>query len=95
MSHPNRNRYAPDSVTPPGFYIREKLEEIGMTEAGLASAIGLTAVSEIVDGRAPIGPEVALRLEFVLGIPARFWNSAERQYRDSLRRNGGVGDGHL
>ena len=49
MSHPNRNRYAPDSVTPPGFYIREKLEEIGMTESGLATAIGLPALGEIVD----------------------------------------------
>jgi HTH-type transcriptional regulator/antitoxin HigA len=95
MSDPNLNRYAPDSVTPPGFYIRERLEEVGMTEADLATALGLAAVSEIVTGRAPILPEVALRLALVLGIPARFWNNAERQYRDSLRRNGGVGDGHL
>jgi HTH-type transcriptional regulator/antitoxin HigA len=95
MSDPHLNRYAPDSVTPPGFHIREKLEEIGMTEADFATAIGLTAVDEIVSGKTPIGPEVALRLELVLGIPARFWNNAERQYRDSLRRNGGAGDGHL
>ena len=89
MSHPNRNQYAPDSVTPPGFYIREKLEEIGMTESGLATAIGLPALGEIVGGKAPIGPEVARRLERALGIPAHFWTNVERRYRESLERASG------
>lgn len=95
MSDPHPNRYVPDAVTPPGFYIQEKLEEIGMTEADLAIAIGLASVREAVTGKAPIRLEVALGLERVLGIPAGYWNNAERQYRDSLQRSGGVVDGHL
>ena len=95
MSNPHPNRYEPDTVTAPGFYIQEKLEEIGMTEADLATAIGLASVSEVVTGKAPIRPEVALSLERVLGIPAGFWNNAEHQYRVSLQRSGGAGDGHL
>jgi HTH-type transcriptional regulator/antitoxin HigA len=60
-----------------------------MTEASLAAAIGLAEAGEILDGRAPIGPEVALGLELALGIPARFWNNAERQYRDGIKEGPG------
>lgn len=90
MSDPHPHRYKPDAVPPPGFYVREKLEEIGMAEADLAAAIGLPSVSGIVTGQAPIRPEVALCLERVLGIPGRFWNEAERRYRDSIQGSGGI-----
>jgi addiction module HigA family antidote len=88
MSNQQSNSYIADFVTAPGFYIQEKLGEIGMTQTDLAARIGRTkkTVSEIVTGKAPIEPETALQLERVLGIPARFWNSAERQYRDHLVR---------
>jgi addiction module HigA family antidote len=88
MSRQIRNEYQPDTVTAPGFYIQEKLEELGMTQTDLAGRIGRTkkTVNEIVTGKAPIEPETALQLERVLGIPARFWNNAERQYRDHLVR---------
>jgi HTH-type transcriptional regulator / antitoxin HigA len=88
MSNEIRNEYKPDAVTPPGFYIQEKLEELGMTQTDLAGRIGRTkkTVNEIITGKAPIEPETALQLERVLGIPARFWNSAERQYRDHMVR---------
>ncbi len=88
MSSQNLNEYRPDTVTPPGFYVQEKLAEIGMTQTELGDRIGRTkkTVNEIVSGKAPIEPETALQLERVLGIPARFWNNAERQYRDHLVR---------
>ena len=88
MSNATRNQYQPDTVTAPGFFIQEKLDELGMTQTDLASRIGRTkkTVNEIITGKAPIEPETALQLERVLGIPARFWNNAERQYRDHLVR---------
>lgn len=88
MSNQDRNQYRPDTVTAPGFYIQEKLSELGMTQTDLADRIGRTkkTVNEIISGKAPIEPETALMLERVLGIPARFWNNAERQYRDYLVR---------
>ena len=88
MSNLIRNQYQPDTVTPPGFHIQEKLEELGMTQTDLAGRIGRTkkTVNEIITGKAPIEPETALQLERVLGIPARFWNNAERQYRDHIVR---------
>ncbi len=59
-----------------------------MTQTDLAGRIGRTkkTVNEIITGKAPIEPETALQLERVLGIPARFWNNAERQYRDHMVR---------
>lgn len=88
MSKKNQNEYQPDSVTPPGFYVQEKIEELGMTQTDLAGRIGRTkkTVNEIITGKAPIEPETALQLERVLGIPARYWNNIERQYRDHLVR---------
>jgi addiction module HigA family antidote len=88
MSKQMDNRYRPDSVTPPGFHIEEKLEELGMTQTELAERIGRTkkTVNEIIAGKAPIEPETALQLERALAIPSRFWNNAERQYRDHIAR---------
>jgi addiction module HigA family antidote len=88
MSSQAVNRYEPDFVTPPGVFLQERLGEIGMTQTDLAQRIGRTkkTVNEIITGKAPIEPETALQLERALGIPARFWNNAERHYRDSLVR---------
>ncbi len=88
MSKQSRNQYHPDFVTPPGVQIQEKIQELGMTQTELAERIGRTkkTVNEIISGKAPIEPETALQLERVLGIPARFWNNAERQYRDYIVR---------
>lgn len=80
--------YEPDSVTPPGEMLEEKLQEIGMSQAELAERIGRTkkTVNEIIKGKAPLLPETAMQLERVLGVPARFWASAEATYRQALAR---------
>lgn len=88
MSSQVVNRYDPDYVTPPGEIMQEKLNELGMSQVELAERIGRTkkTVNEIIKGKAPIVPETALQLERVLAIPARFWNNAERQYRECIAR---------
>lgn len=88
MSNAQINHYEPDLVTPPGEILLEKLQEIGMTQTDLAERIGRTkkTVNEIIKGKAPILSETALQLERVLAIPARFWTSAEGQYREFLAR---------
>ena len=40
MNNAILNRYEPDFVTPPGDILVEKLEELGMSQAGLAERIG-------------------------------------------------------
>lgn len=82
------NEYTPDFVSPPGETLAEKLEEFGMTQAELAARTGRPkkTINEIIKGKAPITPETALQFERVLGIPARFWNNREQQYRQYLTR---------
>ena len=83
-----KNKYDPDFVSPPGETLADKLEEIGMSQAELAARTGRPkkTINEIVKGKAPITQETALQFERVLGIPARFWNNRERQYRQYLAR---------
>lgn len=80
------NQYAPDFVSPPGETLEETLEAIGMSQAELAERTGRPkkTINEIIQGKAAITPETALQLERVLGVPARFWNERERQYREFL-----------
>jgi HTH-type transcriptional regulator/antitoxin HigA len=82
------NQYSPDFVTPPGETLQETLEAIGMSQAELAERTGRPkkTINEIIKGKAAISPETALQLERVLGVPASFWNSRERQYREDQAR---------
>jgi addiction module HigA family antidote len=59
-----------------------------MSQAGLARRIGHAekTISEIIHGKAPITPEMAVKLETVLGVPARFWNMRQAQYQEWVAR---------
>jgi addiction module HigA family antidote len=83
MSNQDLNRYEPDAVTPPGVFLLEKLDEIGMTQTDLASRIGRTrkTVNRIITGKAPIEPETSLQLERVLGV-CRNENVDQRRIND-------------
>ena len=41
-------------------------------------------ISKLVNGEVQLTPETAVRLEMVLGVPARFWNNLEAIYREKL-----------
>jgi HTH-type transcriptional regulator / antitoxin HigA len=86
MTNQPRNAYVPDTVTPPGATLGDALDALGMSQADLSARTGLSKqiINEIVQGKAPITPKTALMLETVLGVPARFWNARERNYRESL-----------
>jgi HTH-type transcriptional regulator/antitoxin HigA len=88
MSDMNSNEFAPNYASPPGDTLLEALEERGMSQSELAERTGRPrkTINEIVRGRAEITPETALQLEYVLGIPAHFWNNRERRYREALAR---------
>ena len=80
--------FTPDYAVPPGETLLETLQTLGMSQAELANRTGrpLKTINEIIKGKAAITPETALQLERVLGVPARFWNNLERNYRDALAR---------
>lgn len=73
---------------PPGATIREQLEDRGMLQKEFASRMGMSEkhISHLINGKAELTYDVALRLENVLGIPARFWNNLEAIYREKIER---------
>ena len=80
--------FTPDWVSPPGDTIADLLEERDWTQDQLAKRLGYTTkhVSQLINGKAPIGEETALKLERVLGSTAGFWLNREAQYRAHLAR---------
>lgn len=73
-------------ATPPGATIREQLEDRGMTQKEFAQRMDMTEkhISRLINGEVRLTPEVALRMEHVLGLPAQFWNNLEARYREKL-----------
>ena len=78
-----------DMPIPPGEFLREHLEETGMSQAELARRLGRPrqAVNEIIRGKKAITAETALQLERVLSTPAHIWLGLEQEYRLVLARN--------
>jgi len=88
MSSEPDNKSQSDVVSPPGETLGKMLDERGMSQAELAERTGRPkkTINEIVKGKASITAETALQLERVLGAPAAFWNSREREYQEHLAR---------
>ncbi len=83
-----RYEYTPDVVTAPGETLLEVLEDRAISQSELSERTGRPkkTINEIVKGKAAITPDTALQLERVLGIPAAFWSSLEKNYREYLAR---------
>ena len=84
LKHP----FTPDWISPPGDTIADLLEERDWTQTQLSERLGYTEkhVSQLINGKAPIGEETALKLERVLGSTAGFWLNREAHYRAQLAK---------
>jgi addiction module HigA family antidote len=67
---------------PGGFIFRECIEPLGLTITDAAAALGVTrtTLSELVNGKRGISPEMALRLSQVFGRSAQSWIVQQAQY---------------
>lgn len=76
-------------ATPPGATIKEQLNDRGMSQKEFAVRIDMSEkhVSKLINGEVQLTPEVAVRLEIVLGVPARFWNNLEAIYREKTYKD--------
>ena len=76
--------YEPDYAVAPGETLLETIEHLGMTQKELAVRTGLTpqTIVRITKGEQPITYVTANLLELSTGVPARFWNNLEAQYRE-------------
>ncbi len=77
-----------DYAVPTGDFIREWLDENGISQAQLAERMGVSGkhVSLLINGLAPLSHDMSLRLERVTGIPARIWNNQESLYQEDRAR---------
>ena len=73
-------------ATPPGATIKEQLLDRGLSQKEFALRMGMSEkhISKLINGDVQLTPEVAVRLEMVLGVPAKFWNKLEATYREKL-----------
>lgn len=72
----------------PGEYLEEWIDARGFSQQHVADLLGCSRkqVNEIVNGRAPVTSDTAIRLERVVGIPADTWLRYEVAYRADLAR---------
>lgn len=66
----------------PGRGLKDDLEELGLSVAQAARALGVTRaqVYRVVSGESAISPEMALRLEHVIGGTAEAWLRMQAAY---------------
>lgn len=59
-----------------------------MSQREFAKRMGMTEkhISHLINGKVELSQDVALRLESVLGVPAKFWNNLEAIYREKVAR---------
>lgn len=75
-------------ATPPGATIKEQLVDRGMSQKEFADRMGMSQkhISHLINGEVQLTPDMALRLEMVLGVPTQFWNNLEAVYREKLAK---------
>lgn len=76
-----------ESVICPGESIKELLEVFHYTQQDLADKLNmdLKTVNEILNGKAPITVDTAIKLEMIFNVDAIFWNNLEFNYRKKLK----------
>lgn len=73
-------------ATPPGATIKEQLNDRGMSQKEFAARMDMSEkhISRLINGEVQLTHETAVRLEMVLGVPAKFWNNLEAIFREKL-----------
>ena len=67
---------------PGGFVLRQCIEPLGLSITAAAAALGVTrtTLSELVNGKRGISPEMAVRLSLVFGGSAESWLVQQAQF---------------
>ncbi len=70
-------------ATPPGATIKEQLQDRGMSQKEFAARMNVSEkhMSRLINGDVKLTPEMADKLEMVLGIPTEFWMNLEAIYQ--------------
>jgi len=73
----------------PGEYIREALDDLGITQAVLAKTLGVSAmrISHLVREERPVTAELALRLGQAFGQSPQYWLNLQADYDLKMARS--------
>jgi len=82
------NQYYPQSVSHPGTTLSEILseKEMGGKEFAVRTGKPEKTISDVLNGKSGITPEMGILFEQVLKIPAHFWINRQRTYDEYLAR---------
>ena len=77
----------------PGEFLRETLDELGLTQAAFAQALGVSPmrISHVLSGSRPVTAELALRLGRALGQSPQYWLNLQTAF-DLKTANTALGD---
>ena len=83
------NQFKPDFAVSPGEILAEELESRGMSQIELAERTGLAkkTINEIVNAKASITPESALKFQRVFRQPAPYWVNLETNFQEAIVRS--------
>ena len=77
-----------EDIMCPGETIKELLEIYHYNQQNLADKLNmdLKTINEILNGKAPITVETAMKLEMIFNVDASFWNNLEFNYRKQIKQ---------
>ena len=69
----------------PGYYIKEYIDDLGITQEEFAIRLGTTPknISVLLKGEQSLSVEIAAKLSRMLGTSVKFWLNLQSEY-DSL-----------
>jgi addiction module HigA family antidote len=81
-------KFEPDYAVHPGETLKEKLEELEMSpkEFSIRTGKPVKTISEIINCKSSITPDMAVQFEKVLGISAGFWIRKQANYNEFAAR---------
>lgn len=83
-----RNQFIPDVVYHPGETLKERLEELEMSNKEFAIRTGKPeqTIIKVLDGRSSITSDMAVQFEDVLKVPASLWLKLQWSYDEYVAR---------
>ena len=70
----------------PGYYIKEIIDEINVTQEEFAKILGATVkhLSDIIRGEVQISKDIAVSLSKLLGTSAEVWLNLQNAFNDKV-----------